>query len=138
VDSETTIESERMTEPDITRFHPRFSCNKCKNFFSPYGEHAWAPIMDVVSCPTCGEKRILYYGNDAPTMKMILSTYGVNKDLNERLDKLESQIITLKDAVITSLSDAKNIMTETLISALKEQIGQHEKEYHNVNSKYKH
>ena len=62
---------------------------------------------------------------------MILSTYGVNKEINERLDRLENQIVSLKEAVTASLSDAKNMMTDALISALKEQITEHEKEYHN-------
>jgi chromosome segregation ATPase len=60
----------------------------------------------------------------------------VNKEINERLNKLESQIATLKEAITTSLSDAKNMMTEALIAALKEQIEQHEKKYHDFSGKY--
>lgn len=135
MDSEATNEDEKMSEPDITRYESKIVCNKCKQLFSPYGSDSWAPIIDEVACPKCGEKRILYYGNDSTVMKMILSTYGVNKELNERLDKLESQIVTLKEAIVSSLADAKNIMTEGLISALKEQIEQHEKEYHNFSDK---
>jgi DNA-directed RNA polymerase subunit RPC12/RpoP len=58
-----------MSEYDIARFEPRLVCNKCKQSFQPYGDNRWAPILDEVACPNCGEKRILYYGNDASVVK---------------------------------------------------------------------
>lgn len=120
-----------MSEADlIMRHNPRIICNKCQTQYLPY-PLSHAPILNEVACPQCGEKRILYYGNDSTVVKMILSTYGVNKEINERLDRLENQIVSLKEAVTASLSDAKNMMTDALISALKEQITEHEKEYHN-------
>lgn len=82
-----------------------------------------------MNCGHIKPRAILYYGNDSTVAKMIASTYGVNKEINERLNKLESQIATLREAITTSLTDAKNMMTEALIAALKEQIEQHEKKY---------
>ena len=124
-----------MSQADVTRRNPILMCNKCKATYEPYRSATyagWAPILDEVSCPKCGEKRILYYGTDSSIAKMILSTYGVNKELGERIEKIESQISTLKEIVNAGLTDAKNIMTEALISALNGRIAQHERDYHNM------
>ena len=48
---------------------------------------------------------------------MMLSNYGIKKELNERVDKIENQIGTLKDVVKTSLNDARNIITNALVGA---------------------
>ena len=118
-----------MTDIDLNRYNIEIICNKCKDKFHPYPESV-APILDEVACPKCGEKRILYFGENLDTQKMMLSTYGVNKELNERLDRLEGQIGSLKEMVKTSLDDARNIMTKALIGSLKEQLSEHEKNWH--------
>lgn len=119
----------------VARRRVRVTCNNCNVPFSPYDSLATAPIIDEVKCPICGTKRILYFGEDTSVVKMILSTYGVNKELNERLDKIDSQIGSLKDMVKTSLDDARSVMTKSIIGALKEQINQHEDAYHNFGVK---
>ena len=48
---------------------------------------------------------------------MMLSNYGIKKELNERVDKIENQIGTLKDVVKTSLNDARNIIPNALVGA---------------------
>jgi DNA-binding FrmR family transcriptional regulator len=67
---------------------------------------------------------------------MMLSTYGVNKELNERLDRLEGQIGSLKEMVKTGLDDARNIMTKALIGSLKEQLSEHEKKWHDFGGSF--
>lgn len=125
-----------MNQTEVeARFNPQIICNNCKFHFNPYPE-SFAPIIDEVICPTCGTKRILYYGEDSSVVKTILTTYGVNKELNERLDRLENQIGSLKDVLKTSLDDARRVMTETLADALKEQINEHEKAYHDFGGKH--
>jgi DNA-directed RNA polymerase subunit RPC12/RpoP len=121
-----------MNEADLVlRDDPHLVCNNCKAEFHPYPMRH-APTIDEVVCPKCGTKRILYYGEDTSVVKMILTTYGVNKELTERLDRLENQIGSLKDTVKTSLDDARNVMTKALIGALNEQINQHVKDWHNI------
>lgn len=119
-----------MNQTEVeARYDPKIICNNCKIHFNPYPE-SFAPMIDEVICPICGTKRILYYGEDSSVVKTILTTYGANKELNERLDRLENQIGSLKDMVRTSLDDARNVMTKALVGSLKEQINQHEKAWH--------
>ena len=124
-----------MNQTEVeSRYNPRILCNGCKGYFNPYPS-SFAPVVDEVKCPTCGEKKILYYGEDSTIIKMILSTYGVNKDLNERIDKVEGQMGSLKEMVKTSLDDARAVMTEALIRAINEPITKHENQFHNFGGK---
>jgi len=124
-----------MNQTEVeARYSPKIVCNTCKGVFEPY-PHSFAPVIDEVMCPSCGTKRILYYGEDTSVVKMILSTYGVNKDLAERLEKIDTQIVSLTSMMKTSLDDARNVMTKALIGAVKEQLNQHESNYHNFGEK---
>jgi hypothetical protein len=67
---------------------------------------------------------------------MILTSYGVNKEVTERLGKIESQVVSLKDMMKTSLDDARTVMTTAIIGALNEQLAQHEKEWHNFGDQH--
>lgn len=119
-----------MNEADLlARQSPTVICNKCKHVFFPYAQ-SYAPLISEVRCTQCNEPRILYYGEDSTVAKMILSTYGVNKELNDRLKELENQIGALRDTVKTSFDDARNIMTKALIGALNEQVNKHVNDYH--------
>lgn len=119
-----------MNQTEVeARYNPRIQCTNCKTFFNPY-PRSFAPIIDEVICPVCETKRILYYGEDSAVVKMILNTYGVNKELNERLDRLENQIGSITEMVKTMLDDARNVMTKALIGVLKEEFNQHVKDYH--------
>ncbi len=130
LDWQTKGENGQMNEADVLARHdPHVLCNKCKTAFDPYPD-SYAPVISEVRCPKCDEPKILYFGSDPNVEKMLLSAFGANKDLTERLDRLENQIGSLKDMVKTSLDDARNIMTNALIGALNEQLSQHEKEYH--------
>jgi DNA-directed RNA polymerase subunit RPC12/RpoP len=121
-----------MTEPDISRHSPDLMCNKCKTKYAPYGEIGWAPIIDEVACPNCGEKRILYYGNDSNIVKMILSTYGANKELGARMSELESRINDIEMRLVDTVKEARQGMVDVLIKASNEAILEHEKKWHNV------
>ena len=117
------------------RYNPELVCNNCKSKYHPYPDSV-APIIDEVACPHCGQKRILYYGDDSSVVKMILTSYGVNKEVTERLGKIESQVVSLKDMMKTSLDDARTVMTTAIIGALNEQLAQHEKEWHNFGDQH--
>jgi DNA polymerase II large subunit len=120
-----------MNQTEVEARHdPLVKCNSCEQTYRPYPD-TFAPIIDEVKCPKCGTTRVLYYGEDSTVIKMILNTYGLNKELNERLDKLDTELCSLKDMVKTSLDDARNIMTRALVGSLKEQLLEHEKNYHN-------
>lgn len=111
------------------RCDPHITCNHCRTMFTPY--NGWyAPTLDEVVCPNCGEKRILYYGDNAEVAKTLLSGMGKNTEVLQKLTELESQIDALKDMVKTNLDDARNIMTKALVGALNEQINRHVSEYH--------
>ena len=129
-----------MSEVDITRHDVSLTCNKCKKPFFPYGENGWSPMIDEVACPNCGEKRILYYGNDSTVVKMIASTYGLNKEISERIARLEEtlqsldgRIQTINGRIDSGLAEAKDIMTEALIKAVRAEIEEHERQWHNAN-----
>ena len=136
MDRKAEREAERMNENElVNREDPHIICNKCRTEFHPYPAR-FAPTLDEVICPNCGEKRILYYGEDQAVLKMMLGTYGINKELLENMNRLENQISILKDMVKTSLDDARNVMTRALTGALKEQITQHEKAWHDFGEKH--
>jgi hypothetical protein len=120
-----------MNDAEMTaRHNPAIVCNSCKSIFRPYPA-SFAPTLSEVACPTCGTIKILYYGEDPDVLKMILGSFGVNKELNERLDRLENQIGSMKEMVKTSLDDSRNIMTKALVGAVNEQLRHHEKDFHN-------
>lgn len=124
-----------MNEVDIVlRGDPHIICNKCKKEYQPY-PMSHAPIIDEVVCPNCGEKRLLYFGEDTTVVKMILSNIGVNKELTEKLTELERQIGLIETRLETLLVDARNVMTTAVVSALKEQIAEHEKQWHDFGGK---
>lgn len=118
-----------MSQADISRYHPILVCNKCQTGFQPYGEDGWAPILDEVACPSCGTKRILYYGNETSVVKMILSTYGVNKELEARMTELENKVNALEGKLESSIADARQGMIDALKQASKEAIAEHEKKF---------
>ena len=135
MDCQTKREGERLNQTEVeARYDPKIICNNCKEEFEPY-PHSFAPTIDEVICKKCGTKRILYYGEDTSAVKMILGTYGVNKELFERLDKIEVHVASLTGMIKTSLDDARNVMTKALIGALKEQLNQHENEWHGYGEK---
>jgi hypothetical protein len=81
-----------MNEADlVARDDPTIQCNKCKYIYHPYPD-ARAPEIDEVACPQCGEKRLLYFGNDPSVVKLILSNLGINKELSQRVIDLESKV----------------------------------------------
>ena len=124
-----------MNEEDLAaREDPHIICNKCKEEFHPYPER-YAPFIDVVVCPSCGEKRILYYGEDAATAKMILSNIGMNKDLLERIDEIENKITIMKAKYEQGLIAAQKTMSEALLGAVREELKEHESKWHPTSQK---
>ena len=100
----------------------------------PYPNEIRIPTLDQITCPNCGEKRILYWGNDPTIMKMILSNYGITKDMNEEITNLKTKIDVVSSRLYNVVADSKEIMTNAMINAFKETIHEHEKKYHNVKS----
>lgn len=88
--------------------------------------------MDEVACPYCGEKRILYFGDDPEVVKLMLSGMGKNVSITQKLTELESQVTILRETMSKSLIDAQNVMTSELVNSVKHEIGKHELKYHNV------
>jgi DNA-directed RNA polymerase subunit RPC12/RpoP len=105
-------------------------CNKCQEEFYPY-TNSDPPTLDEVACPKCGEKRILYQGNDPNILKEILSRFSVGKETAKRIGTLEERIEKLEDATKSSLESAREIMTETLRDAVRQEIRTHERGFHN-------
>jgi hypothetical protein len=68
-------------------------------------------------------------------VKRILSTYGVNKELEVRVSELENKVNALEGKLDSSIIDAKEGMIVALINASKEAIAEHEKKWHNVGRK---
>jgi hypothetical protein len=121
---------------EAKRFFPSLTCNKCHTVFKPYPFAPYAPMLDEVVCPNCGEKRILYFGDDPSITKMILSNYGVNKEMNDRLNELQERMGAIEKRMDTSVAEARNIMTKAFINALKKEIEEHEQAFHNVGGKF--
>ena len=121
-----------MNEVDLlARDDPQIICNSCKGIMRPYPDR-YAPEIDEVVCPKCGQKRLLYFGNDPSVIKLILSNIGINKELTERLVELENKVTVLKENLSKSLVEAKNVMTTALINSVNHEIEEHENKYHNV------
>jgi len=112
------------------------TCNKCKKSFTLYGfGYVSVPTLDEVACPFCSEKRILYFGNDQAIIQRLLSNYGLNEETNARITYLEKAVDDLGKKMDIMLKYAKDILTDSLVDALKNLIEIHEKNYHEFRNK---
>ena len=102
-------------------------CDKCGNDFR-YPQPL--SVLYQATCPNCSEKNLRYIGNDPTIQRMLLTHYGVTKNMEEEIAAVRTHIDKLQSRLDGIIIDSKNIMTAALINAVQETIQKHVEEYH--------